>query len=566
MENATKHRLLSIIGLLLILFGVALSQEEVGLTSSNLPIVVIDTQGQVIRNTSKITARMGVINNAPGVRNQLTDSFNEYDGYIGIEYRGDSSQQFPKKQFAIETRDSLGANNNVSLLNMPEENDWVLSAPYSDKSLMRNVLAYKFSADLNHYAAKTQFCEVILNGKYWGVYVFMEKIKRDKKRVNIAKLDSTDIDSMDVTGGYIIKVDKTAGENVGGWRSNFPLYYPGANGSIFYQYHYPKPRDITDEQKAYIQNLIFNFETMMSGENYDDPAGGMWTTVNMGDAVDYALVNEICKNVDGYRLSAYLYKDRDDRDPRLHIGPVWDFNLAFSNANYHGATSPSGWQVEYFMHSENFNKGGEAYMMPFWWGKIWDSARFQNKLHQRWWDVRHEVFDIDKILSYIDETAALLDEAQERNFLRWSILDEWVWPNVIVGGTYENEISYLKEWLQDRVEWMDDHIEFSVTEIKTDPNAVVVQDFLLQNNYPNPFNSQTVIPIHLQKTADIKVEVFDMNGRLVTTLLKDSMLAGRYPLVWNGRDEFGQETASGVYSVRLTADKFVETSKILLLR
>ena len=566
MEYAIGHRLPLICLFLMMLFGAGFPQDEVQLTSSNLPIVVIDTQGQIIRNSSKITARMSIINNGPGVRNQVADAFNEYDGYIGIEYRGDSSQQFPKKQFAVETRDSLGANLNVSLFNMPEENDWVLYAPFSDKSLMRNMLAYKFSTDLGHYAAKTQFCEVILNGQYWGVYVFMEKVKRDNGRVSIARLDSTDVDSLNVTGGYIIKVDKSAGENVGGWRSDFPLYYPGGIGKIFYQYHYPKPRDITEEQESYIQDYIFNFETMMSGENYDDPAGGMWTAVDMWQAVDYALVNEICKNVDGYRLSAYLYKDRDDRDPRLHIGPVWDFNLAFGNANYHGAAAPLGWQIEFFMYTDYFNMGGDSFMMPFWWGRMWDSERFQNKFYQRWWAVRNTVFDVDNLMNYIDETAALLEEAQKRNFERWPILNEWVWPNVYVGQTYENEISYLKEWLQDRIEWMDDNAAFTATSVESDPNLGSTQDFELKNNYPNPFNSQTIIPIQLQKNADVKVKICDMNGRLVSTLLNENKPAGSYSLVWNGRNDFGQPVASGVYSVRMTANKSVETSKIILLR
>ena len=552
--------------LLTAFYGVCLAQDEVQLTSSNLPIVVIDTQGQVIRNSLKITAHMGIINNGAGKRNRITDAFNEYDGTIGIEYRGDSSMQFPKKQFAVETRDSLGANLNISLFNMPEENDWVLYAPYSDKSLMRNVLAYKLSTDLNHYAARTQFCEVVLNGEYWGVYVFMEKIKRDKGRVAIAKLDSTEVDSLDVTGGYIIKVDKSAGENVGGWRSDSPLYYPGGKGKIFYQYHYPKPKDIQPEQEAYIQNYIYNFETMMLNEGYDDPGGGMWTAVDMWQAMDYAIVNEVCKNVDGYRLSAYLYKDRDDKDPRLHIGPVWDFNLAFGNADYHGAASPSGWQIEFFMYTDYFNLGGDAFMMPFWWGKMWDSPRFQNKLYQRWWDVRHTVFDVDALMNFIDKTAALLDEAQERNFRRWPILNERVWPNVYIGGTYANEVNYLKEWLLDRIEWMDDHTVFDPTDVKAKPSFDALEDFVLLDNYPNPFNSQTVIPFQLKNSADVKIEIFDVKGRLVDTLINESKAAGAYSLVWQGRDFSGQEVASGVYSVRLTADKYTETSNILLLR
>lgn len=171
--------------------------------SSNLPIVIIDTYGQEIPDEPKILARMGIIDNGEGQRNHLHDPRNNYDGLIGIEVRGSTTRWFPKKQYAVETRDHFGNDSTVSLLGFPPEEDWILYAPYSDKSLMRNVLAYKLSNDLGRYASRTRFCELVLNGSYEGVYVLMEKIKRDRNRVNISKLLPTDIAGDAVTGGYI---------------------------------------------------------------------------------------------------------------------------------------------------------------------------------------------------------------------------------------------------------------------------------------------------------------------------------------------------------------------------
>ena len=174
------------VNLRLIIMGLFISlieAQEVTLTSSNLPIIVIDTYEQVIPDEPKISAHMGIIFNGSGEINYITDSSSHYDGDIGIEIRGHSSQHyFPKKQYGLETRDSEGENINVSLLGMPEENDWILYAPYSDKSLMRNVLAYDIAKSLGSYAPRTQFCEVILNNDYVGIYVFMEKIKKDSNR------------------------------------------------------------------------------------------------------------------------------------------------------------------------------------------------------------------------------------------------------------------------------------------------------------------------------------------------------------------------------------------------
>ena len=128
---------------------------------------------------------------------------------------------FPKKQYAVETRDALGNDLDVSLLGFPEESDWILFAPYNDKSLMRDVLVYKIAASMGRYASRSKFCEVVLNDEYIGVYVLLEKVKRDANRVNIKKLEPPDISGDALTGGYIIKIDKTDGENNDGWYSTY---------------------------------------------------------------------------------------------------------------------------------------------------------------------------------------------------------------------------------------------------------------------------------------------------------------------------------------------------------
>ena len=149
---------------------------------------------------------MGIINNASGI-NHVEDIYNDYDGHITIERRGNSSQWNDKRPYRFETVDENGENNNVSLLGMPEENDWVLYAPWQDKSMVRNILAYQLSNDIGRYAPKTKFIELYLNGDYEGVYVLMEKIKRDNNRVDISKLNPDEISGDDVTGGYILKFD-----------------------------------------------------------------------------------------------------------------------------------------------------------------------------------------------------------------------------------------------------------------------------------------------------------------------------------------------------------------------
>ncbi|HKR06100.1 MAG TPA: CotH kinase family protein, partial [Bacteroidia bacterium] len=207
--------------------------------SSNLPIAVVNTFGQGIPNDPKITAFLGIIDNGPGIRNYMTDPFNNYNGYIGIETRGHSSQSFPQKQYSFETRDSSGNDLNASLLGMPAEHDWILYAPYTDKSCMRNWLVYQLSNDMGQYAVRGKFCELVLNGEYKGIYEITETIKRDADRVDIAKLTPNDTIGDDVTGGYIVKIDWVDGPY---WVSAYPPDQTNPwNNVINFQNTSPKP-------------------------------------------------------------------------------------------------------------------------------------------------------------------------------------------------------------------------------------------------------------------------------------------------------------------------------------
>ncbi|MEE9189992.1 MAG: CotH kinase family protein [Candidatus Neomarinimicrobiota bacterium] len=185
---------------LLIVITAISSGQSVDFTSSNLPIIIIDTFGAEIPNEPKIPAHMGIIDRGDGEVNNITDDWSiEVD--IGIEIRGVTSSTYPKLQYGIETRDGEGNNLNISLFGFPEENDWILHAPYSDKSLMRNAFVYKTVRSTGRYASQSKYFELILNGSYEGVYVLFEKIKRDRNRVNL--LSPSDSSA---SGGYLLEM------------------------------------------------------------------------------------------------------------------------------------------------------------------------------------------------------------------------------------------------------------------------------------------------------------------------------------------------------------------------
>jgi len=157
--------------------------------SSKLPLVFIDTNGRQIPDEPKILVDMGIVWNGQGKENHTSDDFNHYFGKVGIEIRGSSSQMFPKKSYGFETSNQAGEDVDFQILGLPEEEDWILYAPYSDKTLIRNVLTFSLAKPLGHYTSRCRFVELFLNEEYQGIYVLMEKIKREDTRVDIAKLN-----------------------------------------------------------------------------------------------------------------------------------------------------------------------------------------------------------------------------------------------------------------------------------------------------------------------------------------------------------------------------------------
>jgi len=446
------------ISICLILFVFSKGFSQPPSLETKLPIVIINTFGWTIVDEPKITASMGIIYNGENVINKSSDPFNNFNGLIGIEIRGVTSQTFPKKSYAIEVRDQDGNDAKASLLYMPSESDWVLYGPYSDKTFLRNAIAYKLARLVGNYAPRTEFCEVIINNEYLGIYLLIEKITRDNNRVNISKLQPEDITGNELTGGYIIKIDNPDGAVSADWYSAYPAI--GVTGiGLQYQYHYPKPADITTEQKQYIKSWISKFEnTMASNQRYDQNLG-YYNLVDMESIIDYFIINEICKNYDMSARSFFMYKNKDSQDPYLHFGPVWDFDLAMGNAWDEHVRSPKGWYSETYFHP-----WGAPLGRPFWSKLIWEDNNFKKQFKDRIISKRNGTLSNANVLSIIDNMANEVAEAANRNFNRWPILGVKIWPmnnydhNLYLFNTYDAEINYLKEWFKERLNWIDTQV------------------------------------------------------------------------------------------------------------
>ncbi len=382
-----------------------------------------------------------------------------YEGIIGIEIRGESSQFFDKKSYGFETWDSQYNDLDVALIGFPEEEDWILYGPFSDKSLIRNKLIYELSNRMGRYTTKTEFVELTINYEYKGLYIFMEKLKRDKNRIDISKLENADIDEELISGGYIIKIDKSDMEDgsytdYNSFQSHFDVF-GNENGDIRinFNYEYPKPGEIHANQKNYIKNYFYEFESSLASNNFKDPINGFRKYIDEDSFIDFFILNELSNNVDGYRLSTYLQKDRNEK---LVIGPIWDFNLSFGNADYCGGERYDVWCFKF-----NERCLGDYWNVPFWWNRLLEDEKFVDKLKGRWNQLRLNILSDNNILTLIEEQYSFLNNETDiinRNFNKWKIFGIYIWPNSFIGNNYYEEIDFLKNWIKERTKWLDESI------------------------------------------------------------------------------------------------------------
>lgn len=467
---------------------------------THLPLIIIDTEGRQIVNDPKITARMKIIDNGPGNPNNQFQEATDYDGYIGIEIRGQSSQMFPKKSYSIELRNSEGDDTSAALLGMPEEEDWVLYAPYSDKTMLRNALTFHLGSRMGGWQPRNRFCEVWLNGDYIGVYQLMERIKRDKNRVDISKLDPDETTGDDLTGGYIIKADKTEDIGPDEYFQMNPVIRFNYSERYRFTYVYPKYEDIADEQKYYIRKFLTDAENTLNSDSFSDMAEGFRKYFDTKSFVDFQIIQELCNNVDGYRFSTFFYKDKDSKDGRLHAGPLWDFDLAYGNEDY-----------------TDFNLATNTWLYPkylefyghrlHWWARMMDDFNYRTSFAARWKELRNGPFSTDSIMSYIDNTIMYLGESVDRNFRRWPIIGSYVWPNYFVGNTYEEEVDYLKDWISRRVNWMDANVMVSETVSGSGGNDIVV--------FPNPVGDRFSMYFNLKNPGLVKIVITNLMGHRI---------------------------------------------------
>jgi hypothetical protein len=438
---------------------------------SEIPYLVIDTQGKEIPYEPGIPAKMKIYKNKKLVQEQGID----------LEYRGKTSFRISdKKAFNFETVDASGSGVDVSFFGMPAEEDWRLIGHvvnlkdkfFWDKSLIYNYLGYELSRKIGKYASRGEFVEVQVNGEYMGLYFFCEKLKRDSNRIDIKSLNAS---STNLTGGYILKIDKAdAGPEhnnkplsyflnnwdddarytaLNSFRSNYDIFknqisFPAFQApyhsqqylETYFWYEYPKASDITAAQKTYIAGYVDQFEKALLADNFSGASRTYTNFIQLSSFVDYFIITELCRNVDAYRLSTYLVKDRDGK---LAMGPVWDMNIGFDEGD---RVPKNDWVANYNKFVEK-----DPWMVPFWWDRLLEDPIFRQAVKTRWQALRQGELSPSSIQKIVDDAVAYLKKngAIDRNYGKW---DQGI------GVNYDQAILNLKTYLTDRSNWMDGKI------------------------------------------------------------------------------------------------------------
>lgn len=369
-------------------------------------------------------------------------------GATEIRGRGNSTWDWDKKPYRLKL------SNSSEMLGMPASKHWVLLAEYADKTMMRNDIALMFSRSLDmEYTPRNQYVELTFNGVYQGVYQLAEHIRVAKDRVNVPELKVTDIDAVNITGGYLLEVDFRMHKDYckgNTWESfcvngiNMEREASFCVDSIhgMNPFCLDTPETLLEEgwsaQRDYINKYITDTEAALFSENYADPQLGYAAYIDVDSAVNYYVINELFKNPDGVAASFYLYKKRNGK---LFFGPIWDFDLSMGNAGYDNVDKIAGWHIR----------------PSAWFTRLFQDPAFKNKVTARWNSLKAEG-KLEYIFQYASARATWLDKQQQKNYLLWSITDvaPWVMHGTHGGtGSYAAEVKELIRWQRERYKWMD---------------------------------------------------------------------------------------------------------------
>lgn len=390
------------------------------LMKANVPVLKITTEDNkpIVEKTEKINATFELT--ASFLSETYGADFKDLSLSGTIKGRGNTSWMEPKKPYTISLESK------TKILGMGKSKKWVLISNYGDQTLLRNYCASLLSNKVYNstWNPSFQFVQLILNGEYRGLYILGESIKIEEKRVNIADITE------DENGGFIAEINFRMDEMF-----NFKTKHHVCVSL-------KDPDEIPAELQAKIKSIVQTAENAMYADNFADSENGYAKYIDVDSFVDWYLINEISKNVDArFFGSCYFYYDNNDQ--KIHMGPAWDFDRAFGNVDYKGCDKAEGFYIK---------KSAE------WYKRLFEDPAFVKKVQERWTEKRSaldEAVNVDLGNKYLE-----IFDAAELNFTRWETLGHHLKSTNRKDDfeTYMGRVSFLENWLKNRLEFLDENI------------------------------------------------------------------------------------------------------------
>lgn len=386
---------------------------------------------------------------------------------MGMHLRGSSTLGQPKGNFALEFWDEYNDEANVELLGMPAESDWVFYASDNfEPVLIHNAYMHQLSRDVGRYSPRTRTVEVYLNtaggavtvpsaggGNYNGVYIVEEKIKVGKDRVDIDKLELENTTEPSVTGGYLLKIDRSGSGDATLNAGSASMVYVSPDGAEL-------NAGLRNAQNTYIANYFNTFYSVLSSATWTNPTTGYAAYIDVDAAIDHHLLNVLSFNIDALRLSAYLYKPRNGK---ITMGPLWDYDRTLGSTDGRDF-NPRRWRSGSPDYGTDMFNSDPIFNNP-WYSKMFTDIDFWQKYIDRYQQLRRAQFSTNHLHALVDTLANQVRESQAREYVRWG---GWNAPRNgtacdgagagycnTFNGTYQGEIDFMKKWLADRVDFMD---------------------------------------------------------------------------------------------------------------
>ncbi|NLT56140.1 MAG: spore coat protein CotH [Actinomycetales bacterium] len=362
----------------------------------------------------------------------------------GFHLRGQSSAMFEKAPYRLELWDNTDDDRDLPLLGMPEDSDWVLRGPFSDKSLIRDAFVYGLGRDMGMQAPRFAFFELYLNldaqpvgaDDYQGVYMLVETIKNSKNRLDLKQLKASDTTLPKISGGYIFKFEWMAAEEP-------ILSCSGANCWNYLEVH--DPDDLNAEQRAWLTEYLLQFNTMLHGQQLADATNGYPAWIDVPSWVDQMIMHEFTRGMDAYIRSQYFYKDRDTK---IFAGPLWDFDLTFGVGGYFNNNQISGWQYQQTRTPATND----------WFTVLIRDPAFLNHVRARWQELRRGLLSDTQLQARMNTLSAPLTNAAARNFQRWpNLTTQRIGPGFITSTepTWQGQLESMRTWMLQRAAWLD---------------------------------------------------------------------------------------------------------------